>query len=178
MMLSAARPFACALLLAVIIAGVPAAASAHVSGASWTAASGDYTADVGYDPAALSAGEPVPFDFSLWRGSAETGEAAQFESVWVRITDEGGDMLLATGIWNRSIGPALLYAFPRAGRYTLEVRYLDGERNEIAEASFPVIAPVQNGTDETLPYMTGVFAFLAGAALGALFMHARKRNFS
>ena len=165
--------FAC--LLALVL--MPVSVSAHAVGAFWTAQDGEYTADVGYDPATFTAGEYTRFDFLLWRGPADTGELTDFAQVWVRILAVNEkNTVLATGIWKQPIGPTtLLYEFQKAGKYTIETSYRDVQGNDIAVASFPVdVAAADSSMFASLmPLLALCIGIGIGAAAAILFGRRR-----
>lgn len=113
----------------------PHFANAHGDGASWEVPSGEYVADVGYDPGEFIAGEYTLFDFDLKKSDST---AVAFAEAWVRIKSTN-DTYLATGIRKQPSGPTtLLYTFTTPGNYTLEVSYRDANSNELAVVSLPL----------------------------------------
>lgn len=166
---AAVRMSAVALLFFVCTVSTVGVASAHTTGSSWNVADGEYTVDVGYDPALFTAGEYARFDFLLWRGPANTGEEAAYSHIWVRITNDDKDTQLATGVMRQEIGPTtMLFAFPEAGAYVLETSYRDADGNDIAKASFPIQVAAPSGALRLSQLASLVGAAVLGALVGAL----------
>jgi len=152
-------------------------AYAHTTGASWNTVVGQYTADLGYDPATFAAGQYTRFDFLLWKGPANTGTPADFSQIWVRIVRDDNDTLLATGIWKQPVGPTtLLFEFTEPGSYKLEASYRDVDGNDIAVASFPITVAAGSSSSGTfLPLLIAILAFIAGGAAAVIVLRARSR---
>lgn len=153
------------MLLAVAVAFSPArVVHAHETGGSFQRESGNYTIDIGYNPASITARDYASFDFLLWKGAANTAGPADYSHVWTRIIRDK-ETLLVTGILHQTYGPTiLLYAFPDPGMYTIEVSYRTADGDEIAAASFPVTvapAPDQSPAGPYLPPLLGLFAGIA-----------------
>ena len=150
--------------------------SAHTTGAYWETPVDGYAIDIGYDPAVITAGQYTRFDFNLWVGATTSAEIADFSQVWVRILHDK-DTLLATGIFHQSIGPTtLLYTFPEAGAYLLDVSFRDADGNEIAAASFPIQTEDSSGGAPVSEYGIAAAALLIGAALGVFVVLLRQRK--
>lgn len=164
------------LLVAVLLCAAPYTVLAHATGVFLTAQDSGYTLDVGYDPAAIVAGQYVRFDFLLWKGEADTGTPTDFTQAWIRVISPGKQTILATGVWKQPYGPTtLLFTFPTPGTYLLEVSYRDEEGNDIAASSFPILV---NANTASSSFPLGVAgAFAAGIAVGALalFIILRRR---
>lgn len=122
---------------AIVFAAIPGISMAHTTGASWNATSSPYVLDVGYDPVTITTSEAERFDFLLWKGQVNTGEAVDYDHVWVRIIHDKRT-LLATGIRHQKFGPTtMLYEFRDPGEYAIETSFRDEDGNNIATASFP-----------------------------------------
>jgi hypothetical protein len=142
---------------------------------------GSYTVDVGYNVIVVTPRSPVVFDFLLWEGneleSEDEGQAVPVTNVWFRVEDEQGRAQFNANIGQPVFGRlALLYAFPVAGDYTLQVRY-EREGNVLTEASFPLTVESDGGTPGTGNssdfFVGGVFGLLAGGALAYFALRRR-----
>lgn len=139
----------CAMLL-------PGAVSSHSLGVSLEATDGQNLIDIGYDPIELTDGTSAVFDMSLKK--VDTREAVDFHHVWVRVVQER-QTVLATGVARQELGPTtLVYVFPSAGAYTLEVSYRAIDGTVIASSSFPL-------TVESSDSRSGGFWYMLGAGL-------------
>lgn len=150
-----------ALVLFCFVLLSPIAAQAHGNGASFEREVGPYRVDVGYDPAALSAGAMQVFDIALI--DATTENQVKVEEIWVRITG-GARTLLASGLRESEFGKTtLLYAMPEDGEYALHVSFRRGQ-DTLAEASFPfLVAPAEE--EGVHPFDIRSATLGAGAAL-------------
>lgn len=160
---------ALAAVLAVIPAGLVAA---HDLGASFEATKEGYFMDIGYSPEQPVAGETVQFDMSALF-EAETQEAIDFKSVWLRVNETNSNAVpLATGISRPTLGPTtLLYAFPKAGTYELSFRYEDEENKSIVEEAFTLsVSEPERERSLNLPIVFG--AGFMGLVLGAIGVRA------
>ncbi len=164
--------------LLVLCAGFTArSVSAHPVGFSWEKTNGNYLMDVGYDTDVFIAGEYVRFDFAL--KDPATKDPRDFTQAWVRITDSDGKRtLLATGVYNQSIGPTtLLYLFAEPGPHSLEVSFRDKDGNDLAVGSFPlVVKPADGGGSVPLQIAGAVLALIGAAGAGYWIGHVRKRS--
>ena len=117
--------------------------------------------DIGYDPTIFVAGESVRFDFNAI--DVATGESADFSDVWVRITRDK-ETVFASGIYKQDLGGAgMTWEFPKAGDYTLNVRFENADKN-LVEATFPMA--VGAARDAAIPVSSiigTVIGFLVGA---------------
>jgi hypothetical protein len=130
------------LLLFLTILSHPISSSAHVTGAFFEKEVGNFIVDIGYDPEIIVARESSAFSFDLL--DKTNRDPQEFTSIWVKI-DKGEQTTLATGIARQSLGiTTLLYTFPEAGEYELNVRYQSGD-DSIAEASFPIVVEEGEG---------------------------------
>jgi len=137
-----ARPTFCFWLMSTLIlvasfgaAFYPSILHAHGTGASIEKVVGNYLIDLGYDPEILESDNSIIFDFDL--AINETGERADFTSIWIRIVREK-QTLFASGIHRPSFGnTTMLYTFPQSGEYELITRF-QSEGDTIAETSFPL----------------------------------------
>lgn len=141
----------------VLLLLMPASASAHASMASLYATSGPHLIDVGYDPEFPKVGQRFLIDIALREGS-ETGPVVDFDSVWVRMSQER-KTYFASGIAQSLLGPTtMVITLPEAaeGPMTLSMRFeKDGEA--IAEHDFEglVVAPAPD------PFSTREYMMLA-----------------
>lgn len=151
---------------------LPMMALGHGTGGSFEQKVGDYTVDVGYEPAAPQAGERLLLDFKL--NSAADDTPIDFSDVWVRI-EHDKDTLLATGVARTYLGPStLLYVLPESiDSATISVRYEKGDKT-LAESSFPLKILPADGS-ENMPDSKIIFG-LAGLFLGALGVHLIMRR--
>jgi hypothetical protein len=162
------------LLAACLLALSPAPLSAHGINFLKEAVNG-YLVDVGYNVIIITPGSPVVFDFLLW--DEEETQTKEVSNVWARIEDRNGRSHLNVNVGQPVFGRlALLYAFPSAGAYTLEVRYeRDGE--VLAEASFPLTVEASGGSagtgDSSDFFVGGIFGLLAGGALAYFVLRRR-----
>lgn len=144
----------------------PGLVAAHGSGTSLERTVDRYFIDIGYDPATVYEGDRIVFDFTdLFDAASIRAQATttvDFDYVWVRLRENGGGTLLATGIRRADFGPtSLLYAVPDELKGELEVyvRYQKGDEG-IVESTFAIpIKPYRE------PYWW--LPFVGSAASGA-----------
>lgn len=124
---------------------LPGMVSAHGTGASHESVVDGYLIDIGYSASEPTVGESVQFDFAL----TKEGSTVPYDDVWVRIEDEAGNILLATGLYNSEYGgPRLTYRFSEAGTYTVNARYEQGS-TPLVERSFSIsVGGTNNQTHE------------------------------
>lgn len=161
----------------------PLIVSAHASGASIERPVGNYFVDIGYDPAIVSEGDRVVFDFTelldLEAIRMQATTTVDFDYVWVRLRDSDDATFLATGIRRADFGPTslLMTAPDDTDELRLSVRYQKGEET-LAEADFTI--PVEPYRE---PYWWKSLALAASAgvivasivfALVLLIMRARR----
>ena len=150
---------------------LPSTTRGHSEGASWSEKVGEYTVDVGYEPASIKSSMPARFDFALWKDDEATGMQADYDHVWVRIIYDK-ETFLATGIARQEVGPTtLLYTFDASGSYSLETSFRDKEGNDIAVANFPITVA---GRADSQEYPLLILAALLGA--GAIYGYKRYKN--
>ncbi len=83
---------------------------------------GDYTIDIGYDPAVIKAQEPIFFLFGLGDNN-KSAEIVQTTSAWVRIRN-GNQSVFAATLYPEPTGTyTLVTTFPDQGNYELTVRF-------------------------------------------------------
>lgn len=166
----------CVVVAGIFLCAVPVA-YAHPVGFSWEKPTGQYLMDVGYDTDVFIAGEYVRFDFAL--KDATTKDPRDYAQAWVRITDKDGKRtLLATGVYNQSIGPTtLLYLFGEPGPHSLEVSFRDKSGNDLAVGSFPLT--VKPGEDGNLwMQIAGAVLVLVGVSGAGYWLGLKKKTAS
>ncbi len=140
--------------------------SAHVNGVSFEKQKDGYTIDAGYGAPAPSVGESVLLDFRL----RKDGKDVSFSDAWVKISAENGAVVFASGIHNAEFGgPRMSYVFPKAGKYTISMRFEDGSET-LVEDTFPItVLPSNEGKVLFMGIdLTPWLYVLAGIALGVL----------
>ncbi len=151
-------------VLCVVSILFPVLTFSHGSGASFEQSVGEYTIDIGYEPAEPQAGERIVFDL----GRLLVGEEeADFDYVWVRLEQER-ESLLAAGIVKADVGPtSLLYQIPAdmSGEMTVHVRYQKGEEM-LADTSFPLEVATSNEPLEGRLLLVGGTALILGVVAG------------
>jgi hypothetical protein len=96
---------------------------------------GDQIIDIGTDQeTAVSAGEPVQFDFNLLK--SDTREPLTNTNVTVDIEHNGITMVNSDLIMEPPL-TLLVFTFPEGGKYILKTTFYDGN-NTLATASFPL----------------------------------------
>lgn len=153
--------------LAFFLVLFPFSVSAHGAGAYYETVVGDFIADVGFSTPAPQVNESVIFDFQIRDINTKliSGSDTPFTDVWVRI-ESNGKTLLATGIYNAEFGgPRLSYVFPKAGEYTIFVRYENGS-DALAEVSFPMTVVPESGADENGNILICTLVGVSGLAVG------------
>ncbi len=154
-------------LLLTIFAALPATvAEAHALDPSFEVQVGEYLVDIGYEPDPLTSETYARFSFELWLN--ERGNPVEYSHVWVRIMRDS-TTLFASGIHRQAVGPTtLLYTFPDAGAYVLDISYRT-EDSEVAATEIPIT--VTRGADGNRSvFAVSIVAFcalLAAAALSA-----------
>lgn len=158
-----------------MMSGVPGEVAAHSASASLEQSVGSTTIDIGYRPSPIQAGEATMFVFELYNDD-KTRER-EFARVWTRLEREQ-TVSLATGIGRPPIGnTTLLYTFPEAGTYTLNVRYQDGDAT-VASTTFPVeVQPspsAERGVQGDLWWYLGAGLFVLLGGIGGYALVRRR----
>lgn len=149
------------LLVLLALALLPGSALAHGDAPSFETEVDGYRIDIGYSSASPTEDEALLFDFAL--ASVSSGSDVPFSDVWVKIEDERGAVVFASGIHNAEFGgPRMSYRFPEGGTYTVSARYENGP-DALVEASFPLT--VSSAADGVGNYGFGIGGFLLGALL-------------
>lgn len=109
---------------------------------------GEYIVNVDADTYNFVSGEPVNFVFMLW--NQDRTERLEFDNAWVSITPAGSFGNIFGGFLGEPDfgGFRLTTVFPKAGNYTMVVRYGKmGEKftDTIAEATFPITVTKGSG---------------------------------
>jgi hypothetical protein len=121
---------------------------------------GPYLLDIGWEPAAPSAGQPVFFAINI----KDTEERTDFDKVWVRFSK--GDRIAFAGTMAMDNGStSFSYEFPEAGDWDMDMKFAN--YSEKIEVQVPGEKP---GSGDGL-----MLAFVAGAALMAGLALALKR---
>ncbi len=151
-----------ALVATLTLSIAPLITFAHGDTLSFETEVDGYLVDIGYSSETPSEEEVVLFDFALTSVSSE--DEAAFSDVWVKIEDESGAIVFASGIHNAEFGgPRMSYKFPEDGTYTVSARY-ENESEAIVEVSFPLtVSSVADGGVGN--YGFGIGGFLLGALL-------------
>ncbi|MHB1086569.1 MAG: hypothetical protein ACYCZ0_02365 [Minisyncoccota bacterium] len=176
--------------LALALLLVPNAAFAH-GGAALTFTSTTtegYIVDVDIEDGYLESGVFTRIDFGLFADVART-KSVDFTDMWVRIVDEDstpkGTTLFAGPIAKPDVGGnGFAFRFPKAGVYTLSVRYNDANQGAygetVADAEFAL--NVSRSADENtfgfgVEFWVGLLAGLFGTVIAVLpFVLQSKRN--
>lgn len=141
---------------------IPLSTQAHALGVSYDTVVDGIKVDIGYSSPAPQVGEAVIFDFNL-----PATESIKYSDAWVRIESETKSVVFATAIHNASFGgPRLNYVFPRAGTYTIHVRY-EQDANTIANVSFPITV-VPDTSEHLLGLPKELWFLFGGGVLGML----------
>lgn len=144
---------------------------AHSGGASFEEKIGEYFIDIGYDPAAPTAGENILLDLNLWK--EKDISLADFDSAWVRL-EQGGKTILATGVARPEFGTMTvsLKLPSEPGEMTLHVRFEEKGSTEpiVAEKSFTF--PIAPSPSAPLPPL--VWA-IVGFGVGAVVVFLMRR---
>lgn len=147
----------------VLIPAVPI--SAHTSGASLEAESGEYLIDIGYEPGDMYVGGRMVLDIEL---NDLDRKLTDFSRVWLRVARDK-ETLLATGVGKADLGPTtFMIRIPQEweGDIMLHVRY-EREGDGIATASFPLTVAPPLESDALPPWLIPAIAgVLAGAGAG------------
>jgi hypothetical protein len=81
--------------------------------------------------------------------------------------------VFATGLKHQKFGPTtLLYRFPQAGEYTLDVSYRTEEGRAIAQASFPL----EVASEDSLPVWLHSLFFAATLVIVVTYASWRRRG--
>jgi hypothetical protein len=140
-------------------------------------ATGEYTIGVGTDVYALVAGDPIRFDFNLYK--KESKEPVEFSDIWVRIVEKTADSfdrtVFAGGLYNPQIGYAGMTSnFATQGDYELIVRFNNKAGDAITDdVSLPLVieANPDGGASGSLRDMLlGVVIGIVFGFGGALFL--------
>lgn len=168
------------LLLSLLL--TPFSAFAHGDAPSLEAQEGDYMMDIGYTPE-LAPNTDIEFDLDLF--TSDPIDYADFSSVDVRVTRNGGE-IAAGSIPNDEVHiPTFTVKFPEPGGYDIDIRYLDAANALIAAHTFHVEVPgdstvMMRNAEDTLHYVlaAGLFALsfgIGGYALWQRFGPKKKR---
>lgn len=152
---------------------VPFLASAHATGVSFQKEQDGYTVDVGYSSPSPQVGDSVQFNFLLRKGTDDV----PFADAWVKVSDAQGNVVLATGVHNNPFGgPRLSYVFPKAGTYTVDVRY-ETDTDTITESSFtiPVLPATVAWYANPSVWLAVLLALEALTAAALVFVLVRRR---
>jgi hypothetical protein len=121
---------------------------------------GPYLLDVGWEPAAPAAGEPVFFAVNVV--DYETQERTDFDSAWVRFSK--GDRIAYAGSLAMDRGStSFSYEFPEAGVWEMDVRF--GNYSDKVD----VFVPGESAGADNLIWLAGG-AVLGGAVVFILRM--------
>ena len=174
------RFLSCAVLIVSVLfaVGAPYIADAHGAGASLEAPSAPYLIDIGIEPEIFESGVPVRFDFALL--DLDTGDVAEFDHVWVRVTDEN-TTYLATGVHMQEVGPTtLLYSFEIPGTYVLDVSFRESDGTQLANANFPLNVVSSGDRDNERNPMVriagAVLLLILGILLGLFYSKTRRTH--
>ncbi|MBP7741441.1 MAG: hypothetical protein KA104_01995 [Candidatus Pacebacteria bacterium] len=143
-------------------------AQAHVNGVSYEKEKDGYTIDAGYGAPSVAQDESTLMDFRL----RKDGKDVPFTDTWVKITEESGAVVFASGIHNAEFGgPRMSYVFPRPGTYTVSFRY-ENNADTLVDDSFVIdVTPRKEGGLNIFGVsLLPVLYVVAGAALGVLVM--------
>jgi len=158
-------------LVGASLSALPLYASAHSLGVSFDTNSDGIHIDIGYSTAAPVVGESVIFDFNL----PIDEDSVDYTDTWVRVTDADGNVVLATAVYNATFGgPRMSYVFPRAGAYTISVRY-ENVGDALTKVEFPITVVPGGSTQgfSTIPwYVTALGGLLLGGV--GVFLVLRK----
>jgi hypothetical protein len=157
--------------LSFVLLSLPFGALAHSSGTFYETVVDGVHIDVGYSSAAPAVGEAVIFDFTL---DPDQPLVPRYTDVWVRVESEDGSVVLATAVHNAEFGgPRMSYVFPRAGNFTISMRYENGNTT-LAEASFPitVVPDTKSGGIPWYAFLLG--GIVIGAAGTYVYTHRKK----
>jgi hypothetical protein len=134
---------------------------------------GDQIVDIGTDQqTAVSAGEPVQFDFNLLK--SDTRAPLTNTNVTVDIEHNGVTMVNSDLMMEPPL-TLLVYTFPEGGKYILKTTFYDGN-NTLATASFPLTI-AGSAIGKRILYIA---AFLVCILLGSMggYWFARRRTTS
>lgn len=162
------------LTLLLLAFAFPGLAAAHGDGTSFETTVDGYAVDIGYSSPVPQAGEFVSFDFALQHEAS--GKDVDFDDVWVKITNEEGTVVFASGIYNAPFGGARMsYTFPSEGRYTVSARF-EGTDGSITEVEFPF--SVSSAENNDTPFQNTLLIFALGAVLGATIVFFLRKKLS
>ncbi|MEK7158138.1 MAG: hypothetical protein AAB733_01000 [Patescibacteria group bacterium] len=168
------------IVLGFLVASFPASSSALEGGDR--AVVGFYAIDFSYEPRTLKAGDGVTAVFQLTE--AETSAVKNFSHVVLRVEQEHV-VKLSGKFLSEGNRVSLTKVFDRAGTYTMNLQFFDGER-ELVGYSFPLVIQeteeqmastwdvvnISEATPKTLtPWLAGI---LIGLILGALLMMGKR----
>jgi len=123
------------LFLTAIFLASPAA-DAHTGGFSYEAPVDGHFADIGANTSMFQVGEPVLFDFHLYKASDPNNPTA-FDNVYVAVEDDQQVHLSASIHQQEGAQAVLSYVFPEPGKYNVSARFQQGSA-VLASASFDV----------------------------------------
>ncbi len=172
---------------------LPANVSAHGEGMTFSATSTaedspPYLVDVDYAEAAIVADSFGRFDFNLFVDAARQ-KGVEYTDLWVRITEQDSDGKRGRTLYAGSVaraqfgGTGFSFLFPKGGKYQLNVRYNDANKDEwggtVAEAEFTL--DVLRGYDENkfnfgMEFWVGLVAGLFVAMIGLLPLLMRQKK--
>lgn len=156
-------------LVALVVAAVPLALSAHGTGASIEREVGEYVIDIEYDPAEPVAGDTVRLNLDLYK---RDGVTAPFDRVWLRIGRED-EIIFAGGIARALFGGNdATVRVTEAGPHALTVRF-EKEGEPIAELETEIAVAPGEDAPMDLPWwasvLIGLGALFTGVFLGRRF---------
>ena len=143
----------------------PTLVFAHGLGVPYEMTDGDYKVILEQETPEVLAGDPTPYTITLRK--QEGDELAEFETIFVRVTDENDKTVLATTLASDTIRQSsslLTAALPSAGLYNFSLSFRLGS-DSLAAADFPINVIPQDETDPAFMYV-GVFA--GGLIIGSV----------
>ncbi len=152
------------------LCAAPLLTYAHAFGQSLEQAVDEKYVDIGYDAiSTIQVGDPVRFDFNLWKEKEKINPVA-YNAVWVQIIGPDKRVGFTADIIHPDIGlTTASYRFMQIGTYTLFVRFEDKDENTITQTSFDL--PVEAGnTFGGFGTSGGTTSLIAGLVIGAALM--------
>lgn len=149
---------------------------AHGSGGSYETVVDGYLIDIGYSEKVLREGEPVSFDFNIFREGEES--PVEFTDVWVRISPKDNmGTIFAGGIHRPEFGSTgMVYTFQSAGEYDVSARFQDSGETIAEEISFPVtVEGVSDHEESGILSLNVIIAFFLGLIVSAFGVFFRKK---